>query len=259
MNINNEISTDVIMREFESSFIEAMDEIKSYSPQDKRQRLFQNNAEKNLDFQFMSYGKHYFEQKIKLFVVGRASGEYEEDGWVVVSHTGDTTEYDMERLKASVRSELDGHAEWFANSSSQFSKLIRNTAHALIPEGIDEDNLQEYIVLTNLYKFIPHCGSKNPSAPLCKAQKNIAPAMLKKQLEFFKPTHILLITGESWTKIDKNDENKIFEAILKEYKATYAAKYAIVERPECKSDDYKQEKIYDIINQRFGTDIHIKL
>ena len=60
-----------------------------------------------------------------------------------------------------------------------------------------EERWFENIVWSNLYKIAPH-ESGNPSGKLMKYQKDVCLELLKREVEYFKPTHILFITGKDW-------------------------------------------------------------
>lgn len=56
---------------------------------------------------------------------------------------------------------------------------------------------QDYIVQSDLYKISPK-SKGNPGAPAQRAQKDICLALLKKEIEILKPTHILFATNVEW-------------------------------------------------------------
>lgn len=75
-------------------------------------------------------------------------------------------------------------------SKSVFEYL--NGAPSEIPKWV------EYTVWTNLYKIAPtYCG--NPEGEMKTLQKKQCIEMLKKEIQYFSPTHILALTGwDNW-------------------------------------------------------------
>ena len=55
----------------------------------------------------------------------------------------------------------------------------------------------ENIAWSNLYKVAPHHGG-NPDAALMKQQEAACVELLRAEIEYFAPTHILFITGTDW-------------------------------------------------------------
>lgn len=70
------------------------------------------------------------------------------------------------------------------------------------------DRWFETIVWSNIYKIAPkENGEKgkpmNPDNRLCRAQIEICRDILEKEIDTYKPTHILFITGYDWWFYDK--------------------------------------------------------
>lgn len=63
--------------------------------------------------------------------------------------------------------------------------------------GKNEVRWVDNIVWSNIYKVSPSI-SGNPTPQMCKKQQSICKELLKKEIEFFKPTHILLVTDWNW-------------------------------------------------------------
>lgn len=55
----------------------------------------------------------------------------------------------------------------------------------------------ENIVWTNLYKIAPH-GKGNPDRMAKAMQESVCVELLKAEIEYFDPTHILFVTAQDW-------------------------------------------------------------
>ena len=62
---------------------------------------------------------------------------------------------------------------------------------------VNDDIWQKNIVWSNLYKVAP-AAQDNPDWIARKTQYNTCLQILKEELEYYKPTHILIITGYDW-------------------------------------------------------------
>ena len=60
-----------------------------------------------------------------------------------------------------------------------------------------QERWYQKIVWTNLYKIAPRKGG-NPSEAWQKMQREACVELLRAEIEFFNPTHILLVTGTDW-------------------------------------------------------------
>lgn len=71
--------------------------------------------------------------------------------------------------------------------------------HAVLNQyGID-DNWSEHMAWTNLYKVAPY-KSGNPSNKLIRETLNSCARILRKEISYLRPTHIIFITGDWWYK-----------------------------------------------------------
>lgn len=66
----------------------------------------------------------------------------------------------------------------------------------------------ENIVWSNLYKIAPR-GGGNPNGKEVEYQQNVSVKLLKQEIEFFNPTHILFLTGFDWFKPFENLFNNV--------------------------------------------------
>lgn len=80
-----------------------------------------------------------------------------------------------------------------------------------------EDRWFENIVWSNLYKVSP-ADEGNPTDELQSVQRSACADLLLKEIEYFKPTHILFYTDSEWFKCFFELSNQIISEI--EYKGT---------------------------------------
>lgn len=124
----------------------------------------------------------------------------------------------------------------------------------------------ENIIWTNLFKISPRLGG-NPSAKLQKLQECICIKLLKEEIEFFRPTHILFLTGYDWfepflkifsnmTFIGRNElsgknKNNIYVEATAEYttKKDVDCKIVVACRPELRAKDKYIEQVSMYLNR----------
>ena len=86
-------------------------------------------------------------------------------------------------------------------SHSSFWRVTKKVLEQLTNESYLR--FTDYLAWTNLYKIAPK-DSGNPTASLCKKQSSFCFDILKKEINDFAPTHILLITGwNGWIENSK--------------------------------------------------------
>ena len=71
----------------------------------------------------------------------------------------------------------------------------------------------EKIVWTNLYKIAPHDGG-NPSEKAVEKQKDICVKLLKAEIEYFQPTHVLFVTGADWFEDFLKNQKQEFDNLV---------------------------------------------
>lgn len=120
--------------------------------------------------------------------------------------------------------------------------------------GQEEVRWVENIVWSNLYKVAPK-EQGNPTTGMCRVQQVICRDLLREEIELYRPTHILLVTGWNW--ISWGDENSflsLFEDVKQiDEKCVVGTAYfdlndekkipvVITNRPEyLKNDQYVEE------------------
>ena len=85
-------------------------------------------------------------------------------------------------------------------NSSAFWRTSENIWMKLT--GVKEYRWIDYIAWSNLYKIAPK--GANPTTTMCKRQYDACKQILQKEIEEYRPSHILMITGVNWWK----DENQ---------------------------------------------------
>lgn len=206
-------------------------------------------------------GKKYIDDgnKCRFMLVGRAT-----NGWDVKVSLESASEFadDMERkidrlgfdwVRECENGLCTGSEEVpYLLSRSAFWRTAKRVWSKL--SGVDELRWVEHIVWSNLYKVAPKV-SGNPTTGMCNIQQVICKELLKEEIELYKPTHILLVTGWNWLCWRGEDS---FLSIFEDAKQTgerYVAGTAyyklsdnsripvvITNRPEClKNDQYVDE------------------
>lgn len=155
-------------------------------------------------------GKRYDEQEVRLLVVGRAvNGWGQLDSTSAESFSADAMEKvindkfkwivcDNETLRNDCK---DENGEYYWLNDSPFWRTSRRIWMNL--SGNDgfvdknKDKWVDYIAWTNLYKVAPR-DTGNPTTTMSKQQLNACKKILQAEIEKFKPTHILFITGYEW-------------------------------------------------------------
>lgn len=143
---------------------------------------------------FMQWGTEYpLEDNQGIMFYGRAT-----NGWV-------TNDLDVEGLFDLQREDRifarDDQMTWVDNAAgdvdgyntnkSAFWRVIRQTAAHFYPK-----NTLQHICWSNVSKIAPDGG--NPSDPLFYAQLPAAQKIMQKEIEIFKPRHVVMLVGEGW-------------------------------------------------------------
>lgn len=238
---------------------------------DEKFKVTKNKVSQHVDLHGLSHfvsmkGKLYDKQKCKLFIVGRAV-----NGWG--SFAFDNSE------EFGLKAEKE-----FAKEGFQWVVLDKNTLHNTLPmgssdrvyylskspfwrtsrqifkclSGKESPKWVDYIAWSNIYKISPP-DTGNPSTKMCKKQIEICREILKKEIETYRPTHILLITGWNWWFEDKEfgvsqlfssckfiGENKRGNSVFVEGTAVYNERIPVVIacRPERRNEnEYVREII----------------
>ena len=176
-------------------------------------------------------GKEYHKESVKLMVVGRAT-----NGWYRLEADDENT------FGTAVEKELAGQGfSWvvgsdaenglmngegdYTLSSSAFWRTTKNIWRKL--SGKESDRWVDHIAWSNLYKVAPRNDTEetrydyaNPSQTLCRKQLDACHKILQREVEEYKPTHLLFITGWDWlydwaSDFGRND-SAVFEGMRKQ-------------------------------------------
>lgn len=152
--------------------------------------------------------------------------------------------------------ECAGDVEGYNSNSSAFWRVIRNVSREFYPE----DELQ-HIVWSNLCKIAP--DGSNPSDTLYYAQLPSACEIMKTEIEFFSPRHVVVLTGEGWAMpfleqiFGKDEPNVVGSAIFgsaRDYKIKVYENenvfYYVSEHPQGKNESTHIETLINLIKER---------
>ena len=152
--------------------------------------------------------------------------------------------------------ESAGDVDGYNTNSSAFWRVIRNVASEFYPE----DELQ-HIVWSNLCKIAP--DESNPSDILYYAQLPSACKIMKTEIEFFSPRHVVLLTGEGWAmpflkQIFDNDAPTVVGSAIfgsaRDYEIKVYEKdnvfYYVSEHPQGKNESTHIEALVNLIKER---------
>lgn len=150
-------------------------------------------------------GKNYRNKEVRLLVIGRAvngwmstasnnADDYAKEIYNLFSHKGfDWVVEDNGTLYN--KNDKDGKKGDYC-LSSPFWYVIKAIYESLTASKA-EGKWVENIAWTNLYKIAPtHTG--NPHGKMLDIQKTECIDMLKSEIEYYNPTHILALTGWKW-------------------------------------------------------------
>ncbi|MBE6606449.1 MAG: hypothetical protein E7635_05385 [Ruminococcaceae bacterium] len=157
-------------------------------------------------------GKKYDTQQIRLLFVGRAV-----NGWEALKNLSCADEFAVEatkkfennffdwvvydKEKGVLRNDYVENGEYYWLNDSPFwrtnKKIWMKLSNNLDFKDNYNDRWVDYIAWTNLYKIAPK-DTGNPTTTMAKKQLNACKNILKAEIEKFKPTHILFVTGYEW-------------------------------------------------------------
>lgn len=169
-----------------------------------------------LDFHRLSHfvsmkGTYYDEQPCRLLLIGRAVNgwgsfsfqnaegfgicaeqEFRKNGffWVVSDQKG---------LHNVPDPDFDDKTYYL--SQSPFWRTSKQIWEQL--SGNQQERWVDYIAWSNIYKIAPP-KTGNPTTKMCRTQIEICRELLKKEIMFYRPTHILFVTGWKWWFDDKD-------------------------------------------------------
>ena len=225
---------------------EAAETIAGYNNHAKGRSKIMN---KELVADLAKCGERYMDSPIRLMVIGRAAGRISEEPEKWLNDTDGPAYYvDLAR---------QDHLEWLREAKGKgskrickrpFYKLVGDVMCELMPEEAQkEDGMgwTHYIARTNFYDITYFNSATNPNKALIQAQHPIMLRMMECDLSYFKPTHILVITGGDWPEAKKFQDFMKMIDVTKEKNC----KVAVTGRPEFKSCEEMQEMKNNIWRQ----------
>ena len=153
---------------------------------------------------------------IRLMIVGRAV-----NGWTTIDVT--SAEAFGEAAQAAFGAEgftwIDTSQDSLCNfpdegetkyylSKSPFWRVCKGIWESLT--GRTEKTWINYVAWSNIYKIAPKITG-NPTTKVCKAQIVLCRKILQREIEVYRPTHILFVTGFEWWFKDCNNTVGIAE------------------------------------------------
>jgi len=90
-----------------------------------------------------------------------------------------------------------GAAEDYNTKRSAFWQCIRSVVHELAIADVEDVGWPSHLVWSNLYKVSPAKGG-NPSKKLCDIQLAGCAELLDLELQTYRPSRILFLTGVEW-------------------------------------------------------------
>ena len=211
-----------------------------------KKRKTEEIANTKLFVDFAMQGKRYSQSNpIRFMMVGRAAGCFDEDenynAITFVDRENILINEQAVDLSFNYASNCEMHwiAEKPLNKKGERKKQTDRKAffgfakmvYLKLTEQNDDEEWYKNIVRTNLFKIIPLSGG-NPSCYLRNAQAELSIEIFKAEIEFYKPTHILIIDGKdqlSWVKDYQGDIKNVADKI--------GAKTCFVDRPEIRTKD----------------------
>ena len=189
---------------------------KLYKEADQKYRCNKDSVRlKDLSHFVAMKGRYYDDSRVRLFAVGRAA-----NGWL--SLPCETPQYFDKKANDIFHSE---GFKWIAPDGNCFRELHNNEGTAYLVrsafwrviEGIwrelasaDDCRFVDYIAWSNLYKIAPKTKG-NPTSTMCQKQFAACKELLEAEIDAYKPTHILLITGYDWYADQHCDFSQIFD------------------------------------------------
>ena len=218
----------------------------------------EENNEGNIKF-CIQWGEQFpVEKNTGIIFYGRAN-----NGWVCFDTTAEDIFDPNNSDRAFARDdqmswveECAGDVNGYNSNSSAFWRVVRNVSSEFYPK----DELQ-HIAWSNLCKIAP--DGSNPSDSLYYAQLPYASGIMKTEIEFFSPKHVVLLTGEGWAmpfmkEIFGKDEPPIVGSAefggVRDYEITVYEKdnvfYYVSEHPQGKNESTHIEALVKLIKER---------
>lgn len=153
-------------------------------------------------------GKKYGTEKIKLMLVGRAVNGWNID-WAAepadIAKQALSIDFDMNSIdKEPLQNK--GTADEYNFNQCAFIKLGKSVAKKL---GLESEDIADNLIWSNLYKVAPSI-SGNPNGKVQKMQRQSAIKILQKEIELYRPSHILFVTDIDWLQYTwRNDKSEL--------------------------------------------------
>ena len=216
-------------------------------------------GERSLMFEFARYGESYFQSDgVRLMVVGRATGKFRQaKTHVAVVKQGDNGIYISEEQIEKCFNDYhydEEHLGWIHRKDENgkryldaypFFGLSKRVYHNLTKTGENPEWFKN-ICYTNLCKIISTEGG-NPSEKLKKFQmKKDMLDLLKIEMGYFQPTHVLILDSasenHSWTTKEFKDE-------IRDYAANHEPRIRVCfsDRPEFRDRDELTGKAVELL------------
>lgn len=153
-------------------------------------------------------GKKYGSEKIKLMLIGRAVNGWNID-WAAkpadIAKQTLSIDFDMNSIDEEPL-QNKGTADEYNFNKCAFIKIGKAIAKQL---GLVSKDIAANLIWSNLYKVAPSI-SGNPNGKVQRLQRQTAIKILQKEIELYKPSHILFITDVDWLQFTwRNDQNEL--------------------------------------------------
>lgn len=167
-------------------------------------KVYTKEGKKEVDFSKLSHfvamkGKYFDDESCRLMIIGRAvngwgsiAAENNIDFGEKANNTFNSKGFEWVITTNEVLSNEDGT---YKLSQSPFWRTAQGIWEQL--SGKQENRWIDYIAWSNIYKIAPP-ETGNPNNNMCKHQITQCRELLKTEIEIYKPTHILLVTGWHW-------------------------------------------------------------
>ncbi|MGN1249852.1 MAG: uracil-DNA glycosylase family protein [Candidatus Spyradocola sp.] len=206
-------------------------------------------------------GQYYDDQSVKLLLVGRAP-----NGWMQL----DTSSCDAFARDAVDRTCSD-HFSWihcdqgrlhnapdenghfYALSGSPFWRTSQRIWEALSgnPDFQNSEQLRwlDCIAWTNLYKLAPKDGG-NPTETMKKKQLSACREILRAEIAYFKPTHILFVTGyRGWFEPFQDLFDADFSPVPQNVEAAAVTKNGLKIAVTCRPERRRESAYIEAVTQ----------
>ena len=153
-------------------------------------------------------GDKYDQQKTRLLIVGRAvNGWSQQNTTSADAFAADAAEQMCNRFRwviwddGALRNDYWDHGDYYWLNDSPFWRTGKRI-WMCISNHLDfadrpKDRWVDYIAWTNLYKIAPK-DTGNPTVTMINRQLDACKKILKAEIAYFQPTHILFVTGYEW-------------------------------------------------------------